>query len=121
MPGVAQARPERTRSSRREHHSHRTTYTKEITMRNIVAGLFMSLDGVVEAPDQWHFPYMNDEMGAVIGAQMANSDTLLLGRVTYQEFAGYWADQPSDVPFADYIYNVPKLVASDTLDTAEWG
>ena len=33
-------------------------------MRRIVAGLFVSLDGVVEAPETWHFPYMNDEMGA---------------------------------------------------------
>jgi riboflavin biosynthesis pyrimidine reductase len=40
-------------------------------MRKIVSGLFVSLDGVVEAPDQWHFPYFNDEMGAAVEAQAA--------------------------------------------------
>ena len=59
-------------------------------MRKIVAGLIMSLDGVVEDPGQWHFPYLNDEFGAAVGAQMEAADTMLLGRVTYQGFAEYW-------------------------------
>ena len=37
-----------------------------------MAGLFMALDGVVEAPDQWHFPYFNDEMGAAVVLRMGN-------------------------------------------------
>ena len=85
-------------------------------MRKIVAGLFISLDGVVEAPDQWHFPYFNDEMGEVVGAQMAAADTMLLGRVTYEEFAGYWPHQRDDVEFADFMNDTPKLVVSTTLD-----
>ena len=89
-------------------------------MRKIVAGLFMSLDGVVESPEQWQLPYFNDEMGQAIGAQMAESDTLLLGRRTYQEFASFWPNQPSDTPFADYMNTTPKLVVSTTLDTVEW-
>ncbi len=89
-------------------------------MRKIVAGLFLSLDGVVEAPDQWHFPYWSDEMGEVIGSQMAAADTLLLGRVTYQEFAGYWPHQTGDEPMAAYMNSTPKLVVSTTLDTVEW-
>ena len=40
-------------------------------MKKITAGLFISLDGVVEAPDQWHFPYFNDEMGAAVDATSA--------------------------------------------------
>ena len=56
-------------------------------MRKIVAGLFMSLDGVVEAPETWHFPYFNDEMGQIVTDQLAASDTMLLGRRTYEEFA----------------------------------
>ena len=36
----------------------------------IKSGLFISLDGVVESPDQWQFPYFNDEMGAAVGAPM---------------------------------------------------
>ena len=89
-------------------------------MRRIVAGLFVSLDGVIEAPDQWHFPYWSDEMGEVIGSQMAAADTLLLGRVTYQEFAAYWPHQTGDVPMADYMNTTPKLVVSTTLDTVAW-
>ncbi len=71
-------------------------------MRKIVAGLFMSLDGVIESPDKWHFPYFNNEMGQFLGSQMAAADTMLLGRQTYQEFAGYWPHQTSDVEMADY-------------------
>jgi dihydrofolate reductase len=89
-------------------------------VRKIVAGLFMSLDGVVESPEQWQVPYFNDEMGAVLGAQMAASDTMLLGRRTYQEFAAYWPRQGSEVPFADHMNTTPKLVVSTTLDTVEW-
>jgi dihydrofolate reductase len=89
-------------------------------MRKIVAGLFVSLDGVMEAPDTWHFPYFNDEMGAAIGAQMGAADTLLLGRRTYEEFASYWPHQGSDVEMADYMNNIPKLVVSNTLKTLAW-
>jgi dihydrofolate reductase len=89
-------------------------------MRKIVAGLFLSLDGVYESPDKWHFPYWSDEMGEAVGSQMAASDTMLLGRVTYQEFAGYWPQQTNaDVEIADYMNNTPKLVVSTTLDGVE--
>ena len=40
-------------------------------MRKIVAGTFVSLDGVMEAPDKWHFPYFDDAMGNAVGEQMA--------------------------------------------------
>jgi dihydrofolate reductase len=90
------------------------------TIRKIVAGLFVSLDGVVESPEQWNAPYFNDEIGAVLGSQMAAADTMLLGRVTYEEFAAYWADKGSDVPFADAINGIPKLVASRTLTEVDW-
>jgi dihydrofolate reductase len=89
-------------------------------MRKIVAGLFISLDGVVEAPETWHFPYFNDEMGEAVGAQMAAADTMLLGRQTYEEFAAYWADKGSDVDFADVMNETPKLVASTTLASVDW-
>ncbi len=79
---------------------------EEVSMRRVVAGLFVSLDGVVEAPEKWQLPYFNDEMGEAVGAAMAASDAMLLGRVTYQEFASYWPGTSSeDQPFADYINN----------------
>ncbi len=80
-------------------------------MRKVVAGLFMPLDSVVEAPDKWTFPYLNDEVGQVIGEAMAAADTILLGRRTYEDFAAYWPDKTAnDDPFADYINNTPKVV-----------
>lgn len=90
-------------------------------MRKIVAGLFISIDGVVEDPHLWHFPYFNDEMGEAVGSQMAASDAMLLGRVTYQGFAGFWPGKTDqDVPGADHMNNTPKYVVSTTLETLEW-
>lgn len=89
-------------------------------MRKLGAGLFISLDGVYEAPDQWHFPYFNDEMGQEVGAQVQETDTLLFGRQTYQEFENYWPQQGSEVELADYFNSTPKLVVSNTLKTADW-
>jgi dihydrofolate reductase len=89
-------------------------------MRKIVSGLFVSLDGVVQDPQNWHFPYINDEMVTVIGEQVDASDTMLLGRHTYEQFAGYWPQQGSEVELADHMNNVPKLVVSTTLERADW-
>jgi dihydrofolate reductase len=89
-------------------------------VRKIIAGLFISLDGVVESPEKWHFPYFNDEMGQAVGSQMASSDTMLLGRRTYEEFAAYWPNQGSDVELADFMNGTPKLVASTTLSQLDW-
>jgi dihydrofolate reductase len=98
-----------------------TRRTKEVSMRKVTAGLFVSLDGVTESPEKWQLPYFNDEMGEAIGAAMAAADAMLLGRVTYQEFASYWPGVRSeDQPFADYMNNTPKYVVSTTLDTVEW-
>jgi dihydrofolate reductase len=94
--------------------------SKEIDVRKIIASLFISLDGVIEAPHEWHFPYFNDEMGADVGGGMATNDTMLLGRKTYNEFASYWPSQPSDVPPADYMNNTHKVVVSTTLKSADW-
>src|SRR5262245_1130810 len=93
-------------------------------MREIWAGDFMTLDGVLESPDQWSMPYFNDEVGSIIGANMAASDAILLGRVTYQEWQAYWPDKTAeDDPFAAFINATPKYVVSTTLDSVdeEWG
>jgi len=90
-------------------------------MRKITAALFISLDGVVEAPETWHFPYFNDEMGAAVESMAAQSDTMLLGRNTYQMFAGFWPHQGDDVEMAAQMNGVDKLVVSGTLDSVdEW-
>src|SRR2546426_7461780 len=90
-------------------------------MRKIVAGLFVSLDGVTEAPQDWNFQYFNDEMGEAIGATIATKDTLLLGRHTFEEFAAYWPGKTAeDDPFAEFINNTPKVVVSTTLGEVGW-
>jgi dihydrofolate reductase len=85
-------------------------------MRKIVAGLFISLDGVVEAPDQWHFPYFNEEMGAAVGGMLEQADTMLIGRVTYDSFAGAWPDREAageeDAAFAKQLGDARKIVVS---------
>jgi dihydrofolate reductase len=87
-------------------------------MRKIVSGLFISLDGVVAAPDQWHFPYFDEEMGAAVQSMMDGSDAMLLGRRTYEEFASYWPTSTDDM--AGHMNGIPKYVVSNTLTSADW-
>jgi len=87
-------------------------------MGRIVSNFFMSLDGVVEAPDQWHMPYFNDEMGDAIGKGMATNKAFLMGRVLYDEWAGFWPN--SDDDFATFFNNHPKYVVSNSLEQADW-
>ena len=91
-------------------------------MRKVTAGLFLSLDGVMKSPEKWQLPYFNDEMGEAVGAAMDAADAMLLGRVTYQEFASYWSGiSAEEEPFADYMNNTPKYVVSRTLEgPLEW-
>lgn len=93
-------------------------------MRKITAGLFISLDGVVEAPDQWHFPYFNDEMGAAVGAMLGTADTVLFGRKTYDSFAGAWPEREAaggeDAGFAKTLGDARKIVASSRKLEFTW-
>jgi dihydrofolate reductase len=88
-------------------------------MRKIKSNFFISLDGVVESPDQWHFPYFDDDMGAAVGAGFATTDAILMGRVLYDEWAAYWPDH-ADEPFGDVINSMKKYVVSDSLQAADW-
>ena len=88
-------------------------------MRKVTAGLFSSLDGVVEAPDEWQ-PAFDEEMGAALQGMLDQQDAVLLGRVTFTEWSGYWPTS-TDEPFAGWINNTPKYVASTTLDAVgQW-
>jgi dihydrofolate reductase len=91
-------------------------------MRKVIASEFVSLDGVMESPEQWHFPYFNDQMGEAIGAAMAASDAMLMGRVLYEEWAAYWPKQdPDENPVAARMNGVRKYVVSTTLEEPlEW-
>ena len=93
-------------------------------MRKITAGLFIALDGVVEAPDQWHFPYFNEEMGAAVDATLGAADTVLFGRKTYDSFAGAWPDREAaggeDAPFAKALGDTRKIVVSNEKLELTW-
>jgi dihydrofolate reductase len=89
-------------------------------MRKVISGLFISLDGVTESPDQWQFDAFDEDMMATMTAHIAAEDTILLGRVTYQDWTHYWPTA-TDEPYASHINTTPKYVVSTTLDTVEWG
>jgi dihydrofolate reductase len=84
--------------------------------KKIIASLFISLDGVVEEPGDWHFPYFNDEMGAAVDAGLRSTDTLLLGRKTYDDHAGAWPEREAaggeDAEFAEVLGDMRKIVVS---------
>jgi len=86
-------------------------------MRKVTAGLFHSLDGAVESPDQWQFDRFDDELGAFMGTTMARIDTVIMGRKGFEDWAGYWPNAEQDEDFAAFINNVPKHVATRTLKT----
>ena len=87
-------------------------------MRKIVAGLSISLDGVIEDPNEWSGPWFNAEVGQAIGSMIAAQDAMLLGRVTYDAFAAYWPHQTGDM--ADTMNGTTKYVVSGTLTSADW-
>jgi dihydrofolate reductase len=89
-------------------------------MGSIKSSLFISLDGVIESPQTWHFDYFNDEMGAVVGELMGDSDATLLGRQTYDEFAGYWPNADPNDPITGQMNGSRKYVVSNTLTDATW-
>jgi len=86
-------------------------------MRKVYAGLFTSIDGVVQAPNEWQ-PAFDEEMGAALGRMLDGQDAVLMGRVTYTEWAGYWPTS-TDEPFASWINSTRKYVASSTLDSVD--
>src|SRR5260370_12174698 len=86
-------------------------------MRQIAAGLFISLDGVVEFPERWGFQYMDNDMSEEIVAGIARADAVLLGPATYRLFAGMWPHQADHVPMAKSRSHSLKHVSSTTPET----
>jgi len=97
-------------------------------MRKVIVSEFLTLDGVMQAPglpDEdrsggfehggWQMPLMDEDAGSVITQGLAATGGLLLGRVTYEIFAGYWPNAPADDPIAQTINRLPKYVVSTTL------
>jgi dihydrofolate reductase len=89
---------------------------------------FLTLDGVAQAPggpDEdrdsgfthggWQAPLLDPASGDALFDQARTMDALLLGRRTYDIFAGYWPSAPREMPFTGLLNDVPKYVASRTL------
>lgn len=87
-------------------------------MRKVVATLFMTLDGVVEAPERWRAPFADRELEGLLAARAGAQDLLLLGRRTYEDFARTWP--ASRGPLATHMNAIRKLVVSETLGEVSW-
>src|SRR3712207_9595247 len=83
-------------------------------MAKVISTLFVSADGVAEIDPAWHFPYFDENMGRAVDEDYGTSDVLLLGRETYDSFAGAWPDREAagdeDAPFARQIGDMRKVV-----------
>lgn len=103
-------------------------------MRKIIVLSFMTLDGVIQAPGGpgedtsggfeyggWTVPYFDDFSGQVMDEQTGHPFDLLLGRKTYDIFAGYWPHQDeSTTPFARKFNKARKYVASRSPIELDW-
>ena len=95
-------------------------------MGKLVVTEFVSLDGVMQAPGGedfkypgWSFAFDRGEDGNQFKLEESlKSDALLIGRVTYESFAGAWPSR--DGEFADKFNSMPKYVVSSTLEKPEW-
>jgi dihydrofolate reductase len=89
-------------------------------VRLITAAFFISVDGVVEAPQNWHLPYLSPELAAEVETQQVDAGALLLGRRTYEEWAAYWPQQDRNDPLARRLNSIPTFVVSRTLGDVAW-
>jgi dihydrofolate reductase len=95
-------------------------------MRKLIVTEFVTLDGVMEAPggepghphSGWVFDFIGDEQMKYKFDEILEADVQLIGRVTYESFAGAWPEREG--PFADKINSMPKYVVTTTLDELEW-
>ena len=88
-------------------------------MRKLTSFLFISLDGVVEAPNRFVRDDVSQDLLTLIGETIAEQDAVLLGRKMYEEWSSYWPESRIE-PFATFINDTPKYIVSRTLTTLEW-
>jgi dihydrofolate reductase len=90
-------------------------------MRKVIVSEFLSLDGVMEASEEWQPAYFSDDVAADLKAEILASEALLLGRVTYEIFAAYWPYQiKNESGIADKLNSERKYVVSSTLTKVAW-
>ncbi|MEU4626155.1 dihydrofolate reductase family protein [Actinoplanes sp. NPDC023801] len=85
-------------------------------MAKVISTLFIAADGVAEIDPDWHFPYFDENMGRAVSEDYDTADVLLIGRNTYDSFAGAWPEREAaggdDAPFAKQLGDMRKVVAS---------
>lgn len=87
-------------------------------MSKVVVTSFMSMDGVMESPEKWSFPYWNKDLENFKDDELQAADAQLLGRKTYEVFAEAWPSRSGH--YADRLNETPKYVVSTTLQQAHW-
>jgi len=87
-------------------------------MGKIVNSTFVSLDGVINHMDRWHFDFIDAESDAIALRQLRDSQAMLMGRRTYEIYAQAWPGR--DGEYADRINATAKYVASSTLQNPAW-
>jgi dihydrofolate reductase len=91
-------------------------------MRKLISGLFITLDGVVEDPHSWNPAYYNHEMTAAVQSALANSDTHVYGRRSYEMFRSVFTGPGSErIGHAPLMNDTPKVLVSTTVGDADWG
>jgi dihydrofolate reductase len=88
-------------------------------MRKLIESTHVTLGGEIGSPQDWAFPYLDDEHMRYATALLAEADSLLLGRRTYEGLSAGYTAMASD-PFVDRMNSIPKYVASRTLTEATW-
>ncbi|MGZ6314442.1 MAG: dihydrofolate reductase family protein [Candidatus Limnocylindrales bacterium] len=88
--------------------------------RKVVASTYVTLDGYIDEPGNWSFPFWCDEAMEFKSKELFASDALLLGRITYEGFAAAWPTMEGTGQFGEKMNAMPKYVASRTLSTATW-
>jgi dihydrofolate reductase len=89
-------------------------------MRKLVVTEYVTLDGVMEEPGVWSFPFFSDDAAKFKYDELFASDALLLGRVTYEGFAKAWPTMTGTGDFGERMNSLPKFVVSTTLDEVAW-
>ena len=87
-------------------------------MRSIVNSTFVSLDGVQNHMERWHFDYIDAEQQEIVSEQLAAADAILMGRDTYEAYAAVWPDR--DDAYSKRINATRKYVVSTTLTAPQW-
>jgi dihydrofolate reductase len=87
-------------------------------MGNIINSTFVSIDGIINHMEAWHFAYTDDEAAEIAAEQLMATDALLMGRKTYEGYAAIWPGREGAYP--DKINSMRKYVVSTTMDKADW-